>query len=519
VIAASLRARVGSVSLLFFIFLFMFAGKAIVQAQVAVTTWHYNNARTGANSKETVLTPVNVNSVQFGKLFTQPVDGAVVGQALYMPGVSISGAGIHDVVYVATMHDSVYAFDADSATGNNAAPLWHTSFLIKGATPVPVAMQGCGSTTKWTEIGILSTPVIDPIARTLYVVAKTYENSAFVHRLHALDVTTGKERSGSPVVIAASFEYAGKTNTFADAMQVNRPALLLEKGNLYIAFGSNGCRSDREAGWIVAYNAATLQAQGAFDVEPDDSAAAIWMRGGGLSADSTGHIYGSTGDGNFAAGTNFGQSIIKLAQAGSELQLSDWFTPYNELFLDKHDLDMSEPVVVLPYQAGQHHHVLAAVGKEGTVYLLDRDQMGHFCSTCTIADTQIVGELPGIAPETGALVYWNNKIYTSGVGRPITALALKNGVVTQTPLVQTKTTSQGHSPVLSANGSTAGVLWTTGASLIAYDAVTLAKLYSSSQAANKRDVLPELPHFANLVVAGGKVFVGTNNSVVVFGLF
>jgi hypothetical protein len=510
---AFLRVREVVVSVLFFV-----VAGTVGRAQVPVTTWHYDNARSGANPNEAILTPLNVNSEQFGKLFTQPVDGAIVGQALYVPGVAIPGAGVHNVVYVATMHDSVYAFDADSATGKNASPLWHTSFLINGATPVPVAMQGCGSTTGWTEVGILSTPVIDPVAGSLYVVAKTYEKSAFVHRLHELDVTTGKEKAGSPIVITASFQFAGKNNVFEDAMQVNRPALLLEKGNLYIAFGSNGCRNDKESGWVVAYNASTLQPQGTFDDEPEDSAAAIWMRGGGLSADSAGNIYGATADGDFAAGAKFGQSVIKLSQVGGELQLGDWFTPYNERYLDKHDLDMSEPVLILPNQLGKHHHQLAAVGKEGTIYVLNRDNMGHFCGTCTKADTQILEELPAIAPETGALVYWNNRIYATGAGMPITALALTKGILAKTPFLLSKTTTQGHSPVLSANRSTAGILWTTGQSLIAYDALTLTKLYSSSQAPNNRDALPVLPHFANLVVANGKVYVGTNNSLVVFGL-
>jgi hypothetical protein len=482
---------------------------SIGRAQVAVTTWHYDNARSGANSKETILTPSNVNSTLFGKLFTQPVDGVVVGQALYLPGISIPGAGVHNVVYVATMHDSVYAFDADNAT-----PLWHTSFLINGASTIPIAVQGCGSTTQWTEVGILSTPVINTATGTLYVVANTYENSAFVHRLHALDVTTGLEKTGSPVVITASYG----SDVFADEMQVNRPALLLEKGNLYIAFGSNGCRGDYEEGWVVSYNASTLEPLGAYDDEPGESAAAIWMRGGGLSADADGYIYGATADGPFMAGTNFGQSVLKLAQVGHELKLADWFTPFNEAYLDKHDLDMSEPVLILPPQKGKNRRLLAAVGKEGTIYLLNRENLGHFCSTCILGDSQIVQELPGLAPETGALVYWNNTIYATGAGIPIKALSLSDGVLSNVPVAVTKGTSQGHTPMISANGTIDGILWTTGNSLSAYNATTLIKIYSSSEAANGRDALPPLPHFANLMVANGKVYVGTNNSLVIFGL-
>jgi hypothetical protein len=512
-IAAILRARAVVVCVLL-----VFAGMTAGRAQVAVTTWHYDNARSGANPNETILTPQNVNSKEFGKLFTQPVDGQVIGQALYLPGVTIPGAGEHNVVYAATMNDSVYAFDADSAAGNNAKPLWHTSFLINGATPVPIKLQRCGGVTFWTEVGIVSTPVIDPVAGTLYVVAKTYENSKFVHRLHALEVTTGLERTGSPVAIAASYEFAGKNNIFEDMMQVNRPALLLENGNLYIAFGSNGCRGDHEQGWVVAYNASTLHPEGAFDDEPGESAAAVWMRGGGLSADSLGNIYGATADGPFMAGTNFGQSVFKLSQVGSALQLADWFTPFNERRLDENDLDLNEPVLMLPNQAGTYPHLLAAVGKEGTIYVLDRDNMGHFCATCTKTDTQIVEELTAFAPETGALVYWNSAIYTSGAAAPIAALALTNGELAKTPFAQSKKNSDGRSPVISANGSTAGVLWTAGVYLNVYDATTLVKLYSSSEAPNDRDQLPPLPHFANLLVANGKVYVGTNNSLVVFGL-
>jgi hypothetical protein len=320
-------------------------------------------------------------------------------------------------------------------------------------------------------------------------------------------------------VITASYEFAGQNNIFQDAMQVNRPALLLENGNLYIAFGSNGCRNDKEQGWVVAYDAATLQPAGAFDVEPGESAAAIWQRGGGLSSDSEGYVYAATADGPFMAGTNFGQSVIKLSQSGSTLKLADWFTPFNEAYLDQWDLDMSEPVLVLPDQAGRHPHEAVAVGKEGTIYILNRDKMGHFCATCTAMDTQIVQELTAFAPEPGALVYWNDTIYSSGTGLPISAVALTNGRLANTPFAQSKKVDTGHSPVISANGNTSGILWElTGGSLTAFDAITLLRLYSSIQAPNARDALPPLPHFANQVVANGKVYVGTNNSLVVYGL-
>jgi hypothetical protein len=512
--SAIVRAQTGFVCLLL-----LLALETVAEAQVAVTTWHYNNSRWGANTNETILTPANVNKKQFGKLFTQPLDGQMIGQALYLPKVTIPGAGVHNVVYAVTMNDSVYAFDADSATGSNARPLWHTSFLTNGATPIPVAVQGCGGTTQWTTVGIVSTPVIVPGTGTLYVVAKTYEGSAFVHRLHALDVKTGLEKAGSPVVITASYELAGRSNIFADKMQVNRPALLLEKGHVYIAFGSNGCRGDQEEGWVISYNATTLEPEGAFDDEPGESAAAVWMRGGGLAADSAGNIYGATADGPFTAGTNLGQSIFKLTQSGSTLKLADWFSPFNEAYLDDNDMDLSEPVLVLPTQAGAYPDLLLAVGKEGTIYVLDRNNLGQFCGTTCTSDTQIVQELTAFAPQTGAMIYWNNTVYISPGGAPIAALPLTNGVLATTPSAQSINVPSGHSPVISANGTTGGILWQIyGGALDAFDASTLVRLYDTSQASNQRDLLPPLPHFANLVVANGKVYVGTNNSLVAFGL-
>jgi hypothetical protein len=489
--------------------------------QSAVTTWHYDNARTGANTNETKLTPANVNQSSFGKLFTQPVDGAIIGQALYLPNIAIPSVGTHNVVYVATMHDSVYAFDADNATGSNATPLWHTSFLSPGVTPIPVKLQRCGGTTHWQEVGVLSTPVIDPSSGTLFVVAKTLENNVQVHRLHALDVATGQEKPGSPVKITASFVSDGKNNVFADAMQVNRPALLLQNGRLYIAFGSNGCRGGQEQGWVISYDASTLQYKGAFDTEPGNGGAGFWQKGGGLSADASGNIYGETADGPFTVGKNFGLSVLRFKQVANNLKLTDWFTPYNLDYLDSKDLDLNAPVLILPDQPGLHPHLALAVGKEGTVYVLDRDNMGHFCANCTNGNTQIVQDLQSlVGSETGALIYWNNMIYSSSVAGPIQAYPIANGLIGTTPLFESLRAAGEHSPVISASGNTSGILWQLNhENLTAYDALTLKKLYTSKDADNQRDVLPALPHFANFVVVNGKLYVGTNSSLAAFGLY
>ena len=490
--------------------------------QVSVLTWHYDNMRTGANLQEAILTPSNVVPTQFGKLFTQPVDGAIVGQALYLPNVSIPAKGVHNVVYVATMHDSVYAFDADNNVGGNAVPLWKRRVLSAGATPVPMTVQGGRGTTGWTEVGVVSTPVIDPATGILYVVAKDYLNGVARNRLYGLSVATGAKKF-IPVVIVATFTSGGKTYTFNNLTQVNRPALLLSNGNIYIAFGSKG-GNGQEQGWVIAYSAATAASptpklSGAFDDEPGKFTAAIWQKGGGLSADSAGYIYGESGDGPVIAGTNFGQSVFKLTQTANGLAVADWFTPYNWSYIKSKDLDLNDPVLLLPNQPGPHPHLAIGVGKEGTLYVLDRDHMGGLCSTCTTGDTQIVQELPSaVGPETGALVYWKNRVYSSGVASPIMAWSLKNDLLSNTPIAQSAKVGGGHSPVLSSNAASNGVLWQiNGRYLAAYNAVTLQEIYDASQTGG-RDALPTLPHFAQLIEVNGKVYFGTNSSLVVFGL-
>lgn len=486
--------------------------------QVAVTTWHYDNARTSANSFETALTPSNVNSTSFGKLFTDPVDGLIVGQALYLPNVSVPGQGVHNVVYVCTMHDSVYAFDADSA---NPTPLWTTSILSyspAGATTVPATVTketGIG----WTEAGIISTPVIDPATSTLYLVAETYENANVVHRLHALDVTTGQEKFGGPITIAATYTLNGTTTTFADLYQINRPGLLLANGHVYIGFGSNCC-NDYSQGWVLSYNAATLQQEGAYTTEPGRILASIWQKGAGLSADSSGNIYAETGEGPYVAGSNLSISVLKLSQTGTTLGLADWFTPYNQQYLSQNDRDLNNAALILPDQAGPYPHELIAEGKEGTIYVLNRDNMGQFCSNCTTGDTQIVQEIPQGAVRTGTPVYWNNSVYFTAESSPVSAYAVNNGLLVSPPFAQSVQVGGGGHAIITSDGSSNGVIWfiNGGAGMWAMDAITLQKLYTTDDAANGRDTMPPLAHFATLVAADGKVFVGTQNSLVVYGL-
>lgn len=490
----------------------------VALAQTTVATWHYNNSLTSANTAETVLTPSNVNMASFGKLSAKPVDGFIVGQPLYLPGVSIPGLGVHNVVYVVTMHDSIYAFDADNAS---SFPLWFTSIFAyspAGATTVPSSVKKNSGVTGWTEVGIVSTPVIDSVTGTLYLVAETYEAGKVVHRLHALDVTTGLEKLGGPTTIVATYTLNGVTTKFADLYQLNRPGLLLANGHIYIAFGSNCCNAYSQ-GWVLSYNAATLQQEGTFTPEPGKTLASIWQKGAALSADSAGNIYAETSEGRYVPGTNLSSSVVKLSQVGTTLVLADWFTPYNQAYLTAHDLDLNDGVLILPDQPGSYPHELIAEGKEGTIYVLNRDNMGQFCSTCTTGDTQIVQEIPlGAGKESGTPVYWNNTVYFTGTASPIFAYTLNNGALVVPPAVQSGRFESGGHAIVTANGNSNGILWfTSGNSIRAANAVTLKTLYTTNQNST-RDVLPKLAHFATPIAADGKIFIGTTNSLVVYGL-
>ena len=483
--------------------------------QTKVATWHYNNARTGANTTETILTPANVNFNTFGKLFTQLVDGFVVGQPLYLPSVNIPNQGLHNVVYIATMNDTMYAFDADSGT---TPVLWKTSLLPSGATAVPVSVQGCSGTTRYTQIGIVSTPVIDLPSNTIYAVSSTYENLKVVHRLHALDVTTGLERAGSPVVITGSYTQNGITYQFVDTHQMNRPGLLIANGNVYIAFGSPSCNGG-DQGWVMAYNKTSLLPEGAFDDQPGGQFAAIWQKGAGISADPSGRIYATTGEGSFSAGVDLPVSVLRLSQSSNVLKLSDWFTPFNWQTLSNSDLDLNNAVLILPTQTGTYPYEALTVGKEGTIYLLNRTSLGHICTTnCTTTDTNIVQELQKVVAGTGSAVYWNGAVYFNG-GSQVEVYTLSQGLLSTPPRKSGSVPEGGHL-LMTANGNTNGIIWDLSGSdeLWAMNAQTLSTLYTSKQAANGRDTVPATAHFATPIVANGKLFIGTQTSLVVYGL-
>jgi len=385
-----------------------------------VTTYHNDAARTGQYLAETILTPANVQPNTFGQLFAYALDGAVYAQPLYLSGVPVPGKGTHNVVFVATEHDSVYALDADDNSGPNANPLWKVSFInpANGITTVPWADVLIDDIVP--EIGITGTPVIDESTGTLYVVAKTKEVKngviSYVQRLHALDVHNGQERTGSPIVIGGSVPGTGTGSSsgrvsFVSRWQNQRSALLLLNGGVYITFGSHGDNGTYH-GWLMGYNAQTLQQTAVFNVSPNGEGAGIWHGGSGPAADSAGNIYMSTGDGTFDAassGVNYGDSALKLQTAGG-LSVADYFTPFNQATLDQQDQDVgSSGFLVLPNTAGSvsHRHLGITGSKAGRVYLLDCDNLGGYN---VVDDSQVVQTLD-LTGLYGSPAYFSGWVY------------------------------------------------------------------------------------------------------------
>lgn len=362
-------------------FAFLFAVSALATGQVSVTTFHNDNSRTGQNTQETSLTPANVNSTQFGKLFSTTVDGYVYAQPLYVPNVQNINGGEHNVLYIVTEHDSLYAIDADSGT-----TLWQKVFINPGAgvTTVSNSDVSCGDLVP--EIGITSTPVIDPTTNTLYLVAKTKENGVYFQRLHAIDTVTNAERFGGPIVIAATVNGTGSGSSggkvsFDPLREHNRPGLLLENGHVVIAWASH-CDNVPYHGWVMSYSASTLAQEAVLNTSPNGGLSGIWMSGDGVEADSSGNLFFATGNGTYDGSTNgnYGDSIVKVSGPTSDsLSVADWFTPSNQSSLSGGDTDLgSGGVLLLPdLPAGSAHtHLLVQMGKEGKIYLIDRDNMG-----------------------------------------------------------------------------------------------------------------------------------------------
>ncbi len=507
-----------------------------------VATYHNDNFRTGQNTIETVLTAENVNAAHFGRLYSFPVDGYVYAQPLYMPQVAIPGNGIHNVVIVATQHDSVYAFDADSPA---PAPLWRATFINPDAGITTIAASDVNASDIMPEIGITSTPVIDIGSNTVYVVAATKENGAFYHRLHALDMTSGAEKFGGPRLIQASYPGQAQDGTdgvlsFTSHFQLQRAALLLSRGKLYIAFASNA-DFGLYHGWVIAYDAITMRQVGAWVSTPNGYQGGIWMSGCGISSDADGNLYLSTANGPFDAfgdepGPNFGDSIVKLKSGSHGLTLADFFTPFSQARMARDDLDLgSTGVLLLPDQPGAYAHLAIASGKNGHIYVMNRDSLGGYDNGAR-NNPQLVQEISGqLKQQMGTPAYWNGHLYFGPGISPqkdgIKAFSIHNGMVSSTPTSQSAAiTHLTRSTVsVSANGNGSGIVWAVDndayyaarqgpAVLHAYDARNLGReLYNSSQRSG-RDNPGYAAKFTVPTVAGGKVFVGTANQLSVFGL-
>jgi uncharacterized protein (TIGR03437 family) len=505
--------------------LFLLCAAIPAAAQVSVLTYQYDRSRGGANLSEAVLTPANVTPSKFGKLFADPVDGYIYAQPLYVPNVSIPAKGVHNVVYAATEHDSVYAFDADAA----GAPLWHTSFLGADVTTVPASDTGCGQITP--EIGITGTPVIDPASGTMYLVAMTKETSGgathYVQRLHALDISTGSERNGSPVVIQATFPGTGEggsTLTFNPKNYKQRPGLALWNGVVYTSWSSH-CDIGAYHGWVIGYDAQTLAQTTVYNSTPNGNEGSFWAGGAAPAIDANGYLYVVSGNGTFdksSGGPDLGESYIKLGTSGG-LTVADYFTPFNYVSLNNGDVDTgSAGVALLDQAAGSaaHPHLMVGAGKEGRVYLLDRDRMGGLQ---TAQNQQLVQELPGaIGGLFGNPSYFNQTIYLCGSGDNLKAFPISQAHLATSP--SSKSSAQfgfpGCVPGISANGSDNGIVWIleSSGSLHAYDARNLAtELYNSSQN-QARDSLGGYVKFSVPTIANAAVYAGTQTALVAYGL-
>lgn len=507
-------------------------------AQVAVTTYQYDNYRSGANTHETILTPTNVNSSQFGRKRVFPVQGFVYAQPLYVPGVVINGVS-HNVLYVATEHDQVYAFDVDSGQQlwvKNLLSTIGTEFIV---TPVSSSDVGCSDLVP--EIGITGTPVIDTALNQIFVVGKfklhntqTGQNT-FAQRLYALDIRTGLLRNPA-VTISGTYSGSGQGSqhgilTFDPLVEGQRAALLLSGSKIYVGWASH-CDAGSYHGWLMAYNENALFTAGTYVDTPNGREGGYWGGGAGPAADSSGFIYVSTGNGTYDGATqsDYGDSVLKLNLANRAFSLIDYFTPWDQLSLDGADTDVGAGgATLLPDQPGaQLPHLLVQVGKEGTIDLINRDNMGHFHQG---NDDQIVQTLPHIIGGVwGSPTVWNNNVYFGGQFDHLKVFSYDP----QAQLLSTGPTSQssetfnfpGPSAAISSNGTSNGIAWiieTDGygggnAVLRAYNAGNLGtELYNSSQNLS-RDNPGLAVKFTVPTVADGHVFVGAENQVSMYGL-
>jgi len=490
-------------------------------------TYGFNNQRLNQVTNETTLTPSNVNVNTFAKLsnsttgkFNYTLDGWAFGQPLYAANVAVNGGSVKNVVYVATMHDSVYAFDAD---GLQTAPYWRRSLLPSGSTPVPMSDVGNGNL--YPEIGIVSTPVIDPVSQTIYVVAATKEpGPTYVWRLHALSLADGGDKfsgSGGAVISATGFNAH---------VQMNRPALLLSNGVIYIAFGSYQDVGTYH-GWLFAFSASTLQRLAVLNTSATGSAGAIWMSGSGPAVDAAGNLFFSVGNGSYnTTNGNYGDSMLKVSLLNnSVLGVGDYFTPDTQASMDSNDTDYgSGGVLVVPDQPTSIPHIALNGAKDGKLYVVNRDNMGHIHTSDNNQAVQVL-TIAGSCTEDclfSSPAYWNGYVFMNASGLPLRAYKLSNSQLTG------PSSSTGHSmgypgvtPIVSANNTSNGIVWvlermdtTNSLELHAYSATNLSTEFYNSQMNATRDAIGAGTRFSVPLVFKGRVYVPTQKALVVFGL-
>jgi outer membrane protein assembly factor BamB len=476
------------------------------RARVDVLTQHNNLNRTGANLNETILTPANVNGQHFGMLIKHVVDDQVYSQPLIATDVRIGG-GRHDVVYITTVNNSVYAFDANDV--RNSAPLWHVNF----GTPANVNDFAFGCTDINGNMGITGTPVIDKSRGVLYVVALTRLQDHFVQRLHALDITTGVDLPGSPAPIEAQ--------DFDPLMQNQRPALALANGQVYVGYSSH-CDKEPYHGFLIAYDATSLQQTGVFNTTPTGEEGSIWQSGQAPAVDDHGNLYVVTGNGSWDGVSNFGESFLKL---DPHLHLLDWFTPTNHAYLDSIDADLNSSGAML---VPGTHEVMDG-GKQGVLYIVNTEHMGHF------GDEQAIEHFQATGSHLHSIVYWDSArvgrmIYMWGQKDHLRAYRFHGDQFDPTPFAMRPEANQGHPGAmlsLSAQGSHDGILWAaihaTGDSwhesrpgiLHAYDADNIMHELWNSLQDPQRDDCGNYSKMAPPTIANGKVYLpsfGTQNT-------
>lgn len=501
-------------------------------ASAQITTSQYDNARSGANINEKILTPKNVNRNLFGKIGAFKVDGAVYAQPLYVPNLELPGKGKHNVLYIATEHDSVYAFDANHP---GQEPLWHVSFLDPNRPTRPLRATDVQCPFIAPEIGITSTPVIDMRTGTLYVLSRSYVPKTFgfneyMQHLHALAITTGVEKFGGPTLITASVAGKGAGASGGkvsfDALRENpRASLLLVNRNVILTWASS-CDVDPYHGWVIAYDAQTLKQKAALNLTPDGSEGGIWASDTGPAADEQGNVYVATGNGTFDAdkgGRDYGDTLLKLS--GSNLGILDYYTPTNQEHLSEEDADLgSSGPTLLPDQTGAHPHIVLQPGKDGVVYVVDRDQMGKYRRQGDAIVQKIkVGD--GVY---GAMAYWNRHAYVVGSDDYLRDISVSGAGLKEVGRSRMRFMNPGATPAVSADGTKNAIVWVVAtktwngtdrpAVVYAYDAAKIGDPIYTSEQNGVRDRAALATRFVVPVVVNGKVYFGARGEVEVYGL-